>query len=128
MAQELSQSIKAFIAANIKSVADLEVILLLREFRDCPWTATAVGQRLATNRDMAAMQLNKFRDRSLLVLTDNSAEASFQFQPAPHLESVLDELATLFRERPVRVIAEIYTEPVDKVRSFAESFRLRKDR
>ncbi len=128
MANEFPAAVKAFVAANIKSVADLEVVMLLRDHRDRCWTANAVGKRLATNRDMAAMQLNKLRDRELLISTNEAAEESYQFQPAPHLEAVVEELATLYRQRPVRVIAEIYTEPVDSVRTFADSFRLRKDK
>lgn len=128
MANDFPAEVKTFISANIKSVADLEVVLLLRENRNRCWTAKAVGERLATNRDMAALQLNKMRDRLLLVSTNEAVEECYQFQPVPHLEAVVEELATLYRERPVRVIAEIYTEPVDNVRTFADSFRLRKDK
>lgn len=128
MSDEFSTEIRHFISANIKSVADLEVMLLLRENRDRTWTATTVSQVLATSTDMASMQLRGLHDRELLALIIDSTGESFQYRPAEHLEPQAEALAVLYRERRVSVITAIYSEPVDNVRTFADSFRLRKDK
>lgn len=128
MSDEFSTEIRHFISANIKSVADLEVMLLLRENRDRTWTATTVSQVLATSAEMASMQLRGLHDRELLALIIDSTGESFQYRPAEHLERQAEALAVLYRERRVSVITAIYSEPVDNVRTFADSFRLRKDK
>jgi hypothetical protein len=128
MPDEFPADIKQFISANIKSVADLEVMLLLREHRDRAWTAAEVSQKLATSKEMATIQLHRLCERDLLILSGAPPHELFQFQPAGNLEAKVESLACLYRERRVSVITAIYTDPVDNVRTFADSFRLRKDK
>ncbi len=128
MTEDFPAACKAFLSAHISSVADLQVILLLHAHRDRLWTAAEVGQRLATNNEMAVFQLQKFRDHGLLVSSSDSSNNTFQFNPSSPFDSAITQLGELYNERPVRVIAEIYAGPMDKARTFADSFRLRKDK
>ena len=128
MTDDFPFDIRQFISANIKSVADLEAVLLLRQNRDRAWTAAEVSQTLATSQEMATAQLRGLHEREILALIVDSTGESFQYRPAADLESKVELLAMLYRERRVSVITAIYSEPMDNVRTFADSFRLRKDK
>ena len=128
MTDDFPSEIRQFISANIKSVADLEAVLLLRKHRDRAWTAAEVSQTLATSQEMATAQLRGLHEREILALIVDSTGESFQYRPAADLEAKAEALASLYRERRVSVITAIYSEPVDNVRTFADSFRLRKDK
>jgi hypothetical protein len=43
------------------------------------------------------------------------------------LDDLLGELARHYQERRVAVITEIYSNPVKKVQTFADAFRLRRE-
>jgi hypothetical protein len=56
-------SVRGFIASHIVSVAQLEVLLLLRAAADKQWTATEVARALVTQQDAAAGWLEDLRHR-----------------------------------------------------------------
>lgn len=125
---ELPDDIRRFIAANIASVAQLEVLLLLRGEREREWTADEVSRALYAAASGMAEQLNDLEAKGLVLVTQ-SPEARFRYQPRDEeLDAVVGRMADLYKERRVAVISLIYSEPVDKARSFAEAFRIRKEK
>jgi hypothetical protein len=46
----------------------------------------------------------------------------------PALDAAVAQLAKDYAERRVSVITLIFSKPVDKLRTFADAFRLRKDK
>jgi hypothetical protein len=51
----------------------------------------------------------------------------YRFAPeSPHLVPLIDDLATLYRERPVSTIHAIYKTSADNLQHFADAFRIRK--
>ncbi|MBW3541352.1 MAG: hypothetical protein KY476_13880 [Planctomycetes bacterium] len=127
MADEFSDDVKQFLSEHISSVAQLEVLLLLRAQREREWTASEVSKALYTTPDMAAEQLAELAGRGLLARGDG-AETKYRYWPAsPELDAQAGLLDTAYKERRVAVITAIYSQPLDKVRTFADAFRLRKD-
>jgi hypothetical protein len=52
----------------------------------------------------------------------------FRYQPASEeLDRMLAELGALYERRRVAVITQIYSNPVRKVQTFADAFRLRRE-
>ena len=128
MSDEFPDDLKQFLAGHISSVAQLEALLLLRSRRDREWTAEDVSRSLYTTAEMATEQLSELHGRGLVARKEDSG-ARFQYWPAtPELEAQVARLETMYRERRVAVITAIYSQPVDKVRTFADAFRLRKDK
>jgi hypothetical protein len=123
----LPDDIRQFITENISSVAKLEVLLFLRARKDEEWAAAALARELYTTPDMTATQLMELHVKGVLAAIE-SGERAYRYQPrTPELERVINDLATLYQERRVTVISLIYSEPMDKVRTFADAFRLRKE-
>jgi hypothetical protein len=128
MPDDFPEDLKQFLAGHLSSVAQLETLLLLRSGRDREWTPEDVSRSLYTTAEMAADQLSELHARGLVACKEESG-VRFQYLPATaELEAQVGRLETMYRERRVAVITAIYSQPLDKVRTFADAFRLRKDK
>jgi hypothetical protein len=126
MNHDFPADIKQFIADNIDTVAQLELLLLLRNAPARAWSAEEAGAALYAAANVIALQLADLRSKKLLAA--GPQEQTFTYQPeTAELSQLVDRLAEMYRERRVAVITAVYTKPVDKIRSFADAFRLRKD-
>jgi hypothetical protein len=126
MNHDFPADIKQFIADNIDTVAQLELLLLLRNDPSKGWSPQEAGAALYGAADVIALQLADLQSKRLLAR--GPKDQTFAYRPeTPELAQLVDRLADLYRERRVAVITAVYTKPVDKIRSFADSFRLRKD-
>lgn len=126
---DLPDEIRRFIAGNISSVAQLEVLLLLREHRQREWTASEISRALYAAESGMAEQLNDLVSKGLAYVT-HAPGSYFRYRPAEEddLDRAVGSLTQVYKERRVAVIALIYSEPIDKARSFADAFRIRKDK
>jgi hypothetical protein len=123
----ISQEVRALIAERIDSLVQLEVLLLLRAAPDRPWTAAEVAQALRIDPTWATGQLGDLAARGLLASAD--VPGAYRYAPAtPELVRAVTQLEKDYAERRVTVITLIFSKPVDKLRSFADAFRLRKDK
>jgi hypothetical protein len=119
--------VSRFITEQLSSVAQLEMLLLLRHDPERTWTPSDVGQSLYTSPEVCAAQLEDLRSRGLLSRLES--ESRYRYAPSsPELEAVVTILAELYRERRVTVITLIYSKPVDKVQTFADAFKLRREK
>jgi hypothetical protein len=124
---DLPPDVRQFIADYIASVADLEVLLLLRGAADREWSAAEVGKMLYTMPEMSSAQLVRLHAQKLLEAAESS-EPRYRYAPGtPELARTIDQVAKLYSERRVSMITAIYNRPIDKVQTFADAFRLRKD-
>ncbi len=51
---------------------------------------------------------------------------TFLYAPPAHLDTVVDELAHMYRTMPVTLIRAVYARPARAAKSFADAFRLRR--
>lgn len=127
MNEDFPADIKQFIADHVDSVAQLELLLLLRADPGRDWTADEAGRDLYSAPDVTALQLADLQARAFV--TGGPRPDSFRFHPqTAEQDQLLARLADLYRDRRVAVITAIYSKPVDKIRSFADAFRLRKEK
>jgi predicted transcriptional regulator len=120
--------VQRFISTHIDSLEKLEVLLLLKSRADREWTAHDVSQELRITDSSAAMRLSDLTARRLLV-ESGSAPSSYRYSPAS-TEDVQDinELQATYSTKRVSVISFIFSKPLDKVRGFADAFRLKRDK
>lgn len=124
---DLPEEIRQFIAAHVTSVAQLELLLLLRSEREREWTASEVGRALYADTNGITEQLNELLAKGLLYVT-HTPEARYRYRPDGDTDTLIGRLATLYQERRVAVISLIYAEPTHKARSFADAFRIRTEK
>lgn len=124
---DLPDDVRRFLAANIGSVAQLEVLLLLRSSRDRAWCAAEVSRALYTAPEMMADLLADLAEKGLLEVA-HASDTRYRYAPQIEgVDEVVGRLADLYKQRRVAVISLIYAEPVDKAQRFADAFRIRKE-
>lgn len=127
MADDFPADVKAFIANHISSIAQLEMLLLLRSDPAKQWDVAEISKALYATPEMAAGQLASLQADGLVSVSEDP-EQRYQYQVGdPDLRNVINRLAELYRDRRVSVITVLYSEPVNKVQTFADAFKLRKE-
>ena len=116
-------SVRGFIASHIVSVAQLDVLLLLRAAADKEWTAPEVARALVSQQEAAGGWLEDLRQRGLAT----EREGRYRYMPANReLDGLVDALAESYANYRVAVIGLIFARPSERITSFADAFRIRK--
>lgn len=127
MADEFSVEVKQFIVQNVESVAQLEALVLLRQDRERLWDGTGIAKSLYIPAQMGAALLAELQKRGFVrVSTQDSAKYSYDVAD-DRLDRVVGEVIVAYRDRRVAVTSLIYSKPLNKVQTFADAFRLRKE-
>ena len=107
----------------------LEVLLLLAGQPGRAWSAPDLAQQLRIDAAWVEGELRGMAGRGLAAVSEGPPPAQFRYEPrSPEQAAAVAELAQAYADRRVTVIGLIYSKPVDKLRSFADAFRIRKDR
>lgn len=123
MPDDISADIQRFLADNIRSIAQLELLLMLHRERQRTWTVADAAKELYTAVSMTEPLLESLRAIGMVKLQRD------QYQYAPRskqLDDTVGELSQLYQQRRVTVINLIYSAPVKKLQDFADAFRIRK--
>ena len=125
----ISEAVRSLIVERIDSVVQLELLLLLHANPARAWSAADVAQELRIDPAWTNGQLTELVGHSLLAPASTDDPRTFRYAPAPGspLDAAVAQLARDYAERRVTIITLIFSKPVDKLRSFADAFRLRKD-
>lgn len=120
--------VQRFISTHIDSIEKLEVLLLMRARADREWNARDVSMELRITEASSAARLQDLTARRLLVEHEGSP-LSYRYHPAsPEDAQAVAELQETYNTRRVSVISFIFSKPLDKVRGFADAFRLKRDK
>lgn len=116
---------RRLIADSIDSVEQLEILLLLLQHPERTWGAESVARELRISPLSAGDRLEDLTRDALLARVGGGEE--YRYAPgSAELDEAVRGLATAYTERRVTVINLIFSKPVDKIRTFADAFRLRK--
>jgi hypothetical protein len=122
MGDDFPPDVKEFIRQNIHSLAQLEVLLALREEPSRCWTTDEITSRLYLQPQMVSGLLSDLVRRGFAVREDTGV----RYQPANQVAAgLIERLAQLYHDRRVAVTTEIFSKPIDSLRAFADAFRLR---
>ena len=116
----------AFLQATVPSVDAAELLLGLRSRPDKQWDVREAAHSVeGTIRETDALRyLELFHARSLVIA---HPERRFQYRPSTsELGQFIETLARAYNERPVTLFRMIYALRDDKIRSFADAFKIRK--
>lgn len=124
----ISPAVKQFIAEQIRSVIELECLLLLVRDQSVQWTAAELGHELRVDEQWTTRHLADLTQRGL-VSSNGALPPRYHYDPkTPSLNESVQQLAIHYAERRVSVIELIYAKPPDPLESFADAFRFRKER
>jgi hypothetical protein len=122
----IPESVLRLIRSSIKSAWTLELLLLMRRHAPRSWTVDGLTAELRGSPSLvAAILLGLIKDD----LVREEPDRSYRYAPkTAELDDAVRELDAINAERPLAVIKEIISAPNDKLTSFVEAFKLRKDK
>jgi hypothetical protein len=123
---DFSDQLRQFIAAHINSIEQLEVLLLLRRIAPKEVGIAFVTRELSSHPYSVEGRLLDLLSRRLLTAREVDGEMLYRYDPDPNLVPVLDELALAYTQRRTSVVTLIFSKPIDKIRTFADAFVIKK--
>lgn len=122
----LSQKLERFLRTSIRSVWEIELLLLLRKERARSWATAELVRHLRASSLVVSDALVALQ-RIDLVARD--PENRFTYRPATdELTAIADELAATYACAPASIMSVIWSTPTTNIQTFADAFRLRKDK
>lgn len=117
-----------FLRDHISSVLELELLLLLRGAPARTWTGAELAREMKIDASWAGEQLARFTARGILVRT-GAAGAQYRYAPHPGpLDETIATVADVYASHRVTIIGLIFSKPTSTLKSFADAFRIRKDK
>lgn len=114
-----------FVRFSIRSVWNVELLLRLCDSSPRTWTVDELVRELRASAAIVNEGLRTLEVSGLVVA--ESGGTAWRYSPAsPQFDQLARELKTLYRERPTAVAEALFSTRDDRLRSFAEAFRLRK--
>lgn len=121
---QISEDLKTFIKEHVRSVFGLEILLFLHRNEGKGFRATDVARELGFETDVAQEHLVRLYTIGLLIGSDSDS-SSYCYQPADDaIRLLVDGLAVAYSKQRVPILSLILSDRKDRIRSFAEAFRL----
>ena len=124
---DFTDELRSFIEQTIPTVDAAELLIVLARSRDREYT---LGDLVAAVRPTGVTEavcrnyLAHFQARGLV---SASAASLYRYAPArSELDAHVQALTRVFNERPVTLVRLIYASKDEKIRQFADAFRIKK--
>ncbi len=122
----IPEAVLRLIRSSIKSAWTLELLLLMRRHSTRSWTVEALTAELRSSPSLVASILIGLEKADLV---RKEPDGFYRYAPRTvELDDTVRQLDAVNAERPLAVIKEIISAPNDKLTSFVEAFKLRKDK
>ena len=120
----LPSGLHDFIARNIRSVEQLEILLLVARDRETTWTVQSVYDVILSTKPSVEQWLDAFT-RAGFLEKDSTGASGYRYLAAEGSAELVKDLGLLYKTKPVRVIEAIYKPDRNPAQSFADAFRLK---
>lgn len=124
---DFPEDLRSFIQETIPTVDAAELLVALARKREEHHQVPALLETMrptALTEPAARRYLVHFQSRGLV---EQKGDGSYQYVPANvELDSAVTALTRVYNERPVTLVRMIYAPKDEKIRSFADAFRLKK--
>jgi hypothetical protein len=123
---DVTQDVRTLIRERLVSMDHVEVLMRLRDAAPEPVTAPQLERSTRLGPKTIARCLAELVHGGLVRQEPASNAFAYAVQ-TPRDSAAVDELATLYTQRPVTLVKLIYEQPPTAVKLFADAFRLRDD-
>jgi hypothetical protein len=124
--ETLPPAVEQLLSRHIRSVEQLEVLLLVHRAPERSWSAAQVYEVVRSSPSSVAARLEAFTALGFLEKAEGSP-ATYHYAPKSDLRSAVDETAHAYEKWRLRVIEAIFAPESDPAQKFADAFKLRKD-
>lgn len=121
---EIPDAVRRLIRQHLRSVSELEVLLLLRVTPGKPWSVGEVARAQVARDDAARGFLEHLCDGRLL--EHDGAADSYRYAPERRTATTVDALAGCYASSPRAVVSLIFAGPDDPASTLADAFRVRR--
>ena len=123
---QLSQNVITFLDRNIDSAEQLEILLLLKRNPEKEWTAEEVSTELLTSVSSVGSRLADLHSRGVLSKQTRLNKPCYKYRPqTPDLNRTITDVEKAYAKYRVRIISMIYSKPIDRIRTFADAFKVK---
>ena len=124
---DFPEELRSFIQETIPSVDAAELLLVLAQNPDREYQVSALIDAMrptAVSEPAVRRYLSHFQVVGVVEANENNA---YVYRPAsPDLDGLVRALTKVYNERPVTLVRMIYAPRDEKIRSFADAFRIKK--
>lgn len=121
----IPRDIRDFLGQYISSIEQLEILLFLYRHPGRVCDAAAVAQHLGLTETVAAKGLDELKRSGLIQAVGDSSQYQAVLDKDAQMQLV-QRLAQVYSERRVTIINLIFSRHLDRIRAFADSFKLTK--
>ncbi len=121
-AEDFTPALRHFISCYVRSVEQLEILLLLRQQPDRVWSVQAVYDVILSTTSSIERWLTELT-RSGFVCEEQPL--AYRYSATGEPAEQIAALAHFYKTTPVQVIEAIYQPKADAAQSFADSFKLK---
>jgi len=121
----MNEEVLAFVRGSVKSVWSVELLLFMRRRADCAWSVAELVRELRGSDFVVTESLRTLQWAGLVA---PEADERYRYAPAsPEFERLTAQLEEVYRARPIAVAKAILSTPSERLQTFADAFRLRKE-
>ena len=124
---DFPEELRSFIQDAIPTVDSAELLVLLSTHADSQYTLPQLIEAMrptAVTEPAVRRYLGTFHERGIVRVHGDDA---YQYSPSsPELDAMVRALTRVYNERPVTLVRVIYAPKDEKIRSFADAFRIKK--
>lgn len=123
--EDISQNVRRFINEHIRSVVELEVLLLMHSGPGRIWSAAELSEQMRVDAEWTGLELLELAKRGLVRRCEGDPPRYVYEADNPN-HALIMEVGKTYAQRRVSVISLIFGKPSDPIQSFADAFKLRK--
>lgn len=123
----LPDDVRQFLAIHIRSIEQLEILLLLGGSPERQWSVGEVYQTILSNEGSVQRTLDRLCQSGLAERLDQPTVTYKFYASTPQVTEVIAKLRELYKGSLVRIVQAIYGPRVSEIDEFAKAFKIRKD-
>jgi hypothetical protein len=127
MSDLIPEKLKRFLADYIDSIAELEIMLFLRQYPNRSWSCRLVAEWIYLSEEDTASLLAKLMKKGLIT-ADEMSPASFQYKPHnQEVAQLLDQLAEMYGKYLVPITNLVHKKSIRNIEGLSEAFKFKKE-
>ncbi|MFC4172002.1 hypothetical protein ACFOYU_08015 [Microvirga sp. GCM10011540] len=121
----MDDELREFLRHSLRSVWNIELLLLLARHQGRSWPAGDLVRELRASDLVVSQGVDGLQQAGLIIAESGE---TYRYAPAsPNLDRLVQQLERVYRERPSAVTKALFSSPTDRLTTFADAFRLKKD-
>ena len=121
----IPEDVLRFVRDSIKSVWALELLLFMRRNSTQAWTIEQLAKELRSNQQLVTDILSSFTASGLV---STNPDGTFRYRPEnAGSDALVTRLDRVYAETPLALIKQIVSAPNEKIQSFSDAFRIKRD-